>query len=259
MVNIPKKGEATQRSHEEKQADLILREKTIDFLTKNETILDSPHWNWHLSTFLRRQTLSRLLYLDELYKRIIDVPGVILEFGVQHGATISVLNSLRGIHEPFNHSRTIVGFDTFEGLASINSENDPHMVQSGQYTVSNNWELELDVILTIQQQFSPLSHINKFELVKGNLLDTLPNWLDKNPGQSVAMVIFDVDIYEPTKFAIEKVIPRLTKRSLLVFDEFSCKHFAGETVAAMDSIGLNRLNLYRSTLQPYCAFGYLGD
>lgn len=259
MVHIPKQGEATQRSKDEQQADLLLRKMTVDFLTKNETILNSPHWNWHLSTFMRRQTLSRLLYLDELYRKIVDVPGVILEFGVQHGATLSILNSLRGIHEPYNHSRTIVGFDTFEGFEGVSKLNDPEVVKSGQYSVSNDWEVELESIITLQQQFSPLSHINKFELIKGNLIETFPNWLETNPGLSVAMVIFDVDIYEPTKYAIEKVIPRLTKRSLLVFDEFSCKHFAGETIAAMDSIGLNNLNLYRSPLQPFCAFGFLGD
>lgn len=43
------------------------------------------HWNQHSLVFLRRQSLSRLLYLDHLYKQIVDVPGVICEFGVQWG------------------------------------------------------------------------------------------------------------------------------------------------------------------------------
>jgi hypothetical protein len=57
-------------------------------------------WNYHNSVFLKRQVLSRLIYQDFLYKKILSVPGVICEFGVHWGATMAVqetlgLNNLR--------------------------------------------------------------------------------------------------------------------------------------------------------------------
>ena len=39
-----------------------------------------------------------------------------MEFGVRWGQNLITLNNLRGIYEPFNHSRKIIGFDTFEGF-----------------------------------------------------------------------------------------------------------------------------------------------
>ena len=62
-----------------------------------------PQWNHHSTVFLKRQVLSRLIYQDMLYRKIVNVPGVICEFGVQWGATMAALINLRGIHEPFNH------------------------------------------------------------------------------------------------------------------------------------------------------------
>jgi hypothetical protein len=63
-----------------------------------------PQWNNHTGTFLSRQTLSRLLYLDHLYREMLGTPGVILEFGVQWGSTLAQILNLRGIYEPYNHS-----------------------------------------------------------------------------------------------------------------------------------------------------------
>jgi hypothetical protein len=257
MLNLPNNGEATERSQNEQAADNMLREMAVDFLTNNDEIRKSPHWNWHLSLFLRRQTLSRLLYLNQIYQEIIEIPGYILEFGVQHGATLSSLASLRGVHEPFNHSRKIIGFDTFSGLSGSNKFNDGLLVQDGQYEVGLTWADTLQDILSIQENFSPISHIKKFEIVKGDVKQTLPEWLDKNPGAAVAMAIFDFDIYEPTRIAIELIKDRLLSNSIVVFDEFSCAHFPGETKAVMDSLGLNNLQLKRSPLQPYCAYGTL--
>jgi len=39
-----------------------------------------PLWNNHIGTFLTRQTLSRLLYLDHFYREMLRTPDVILEF-----------------------------------------------------------------------------------------------------------------------------------------------------------------------------------
>jgi hypothetical protein len=42
-------------------------------------------WNYHSLVTLKRQVLSRILHYDTLYRQIIDVPGVICEFGVHGG------------------------------------------------------------------------------------------------------------------------------------------------------------------------------
>ena len=64
-----------------------------------------PNWHRHSMACMKVEALARTIYYTDIYYRIIDVPGVIVEFGVQWGATMAQLMSLRSVFEPFNHSR----------------------------------------------------------------------------------------------------------------------------------------------------------
>jgi hypothetical protein len=248
-------GEFTQRSSDEHQRDGDLFRMASSRLSGGSF---GVQWNYHFSVFLKRQVLSRLLYQDFLYKKIVPVPGVILEFGVHWGATIATLINLRGIYEPYNHSRIIYGFDTFSGFPDVD-EKDGGFSKNGDYSTTQGYEDELSEVLSIHEAFSPIPQIKKFDLIKGDVVESLPRFLDENPHIIVSMAIFDMDIYTPTKSALERIIPRLTKGSLLVFDELNCRHFPGETEAVNEVIGLNELRLQRVPNQPYCAFAEFGS
>lgn len=103
------------KSQVDAQARLVTR-------LRNSRSLSSTHGNRNVLSFLAPGTVARMLYLDFLYQKIIDVPGVIIEFGVQYGPSLSVLSNLRAIHEPYNHTRKIIGFDTFTGFPAVNAE-----------------------------------------------------------------------------------------------------------------------------------------
>ena len=76
----------------------------------------------NLGLFINSKNLSRILFMDYLYRKIIDVQGVIMEFGVRWGQNMSLFSALRGIYEPFNRHRKIIGFDTFEGFPNIHDK-----------------------------------------------------------------------------------------------------------------------------------------
>jgi hypothetical protein len=242
-------GEFTQRSASEAEIDAKFRELNKEFLA----ILGERAWNWDMQVLLKRQVLSRILHYYEIYKLILPVPGVICEFGVQWGATLANLISLRGMFEPYNYARKIIGFDTFEGFQSV-TEQDRGFSSAGQYTVRKGYEERLDEILSMHEALAPISHIKKFELVKGDACETVPRYMADNPHLIVACAIFDFDIFKPTKVAIEAVLPRLVKGSVLVFDELNCPHFPGETQALIETIGLGRLKLTVDPHQPYTAY-----
>ena len=70
--------------------------------------------------------------MDHLYKQIIDVMGVVMEFGTRWGPNISQFSALRGIYEPFNRHRKIIGFDTFKGFTKIDEQDgDSTMMELG--------------------------------------------------------------------------------------------------------------------------------
>lgn len=216
------------------------------------------NWHRHSLVALKTEALARVLYYSELYKKIVDVPGVICEFGVQWGATLAELVNLRNLLEPYNTSRIIYGFDTFEGFISTTAS-DGGFSKTGDYASFDGYEKKLDEILSLHESFSPMSHIKRFQLIKGDAAKTTADWLQANPHAIVSMAIFDMDLYEPTKEVLKLIRPRLTKGSVLVFDEINCRHFPGETTALDEVIGLNNLRLKRTPLQPYCSWAVFGD
>lgn len=216
------------------------------------------YWHKHSMNVMRVESAARFIYFQELYKKIIDVPGVICEFGVRYGSTLSTLTNLRAIYEPFNYSRTVHGFDTFEGLLNTGNK-DGAFAKDGDFNVPEGFENTLEEILSLLEADSPINHIKKFELIKGDACVTVDTWLENNPHAIISMCIFDMDIYEPTKVVLEKIIPRLTKGSILVFDELMMKEFPGETVALNEVLGLNNLRLYRTPIQTHCAWAVWGE
>ncbi|MEO5350065.1 MAG: class I SAM-dependent methyltransferase [Magnetococcus sp. YQC-3] len=201
----------------------------------------------NLGIFLTSKTLSRVLFFNEIYKKILPTHGVICEFGVRWGQTLSLLSALRGIYEPFNRHRKIVGFDTFAGFVGLDKEKDGPLCkcQDGSFSVSAGYEEYLGKILTMQEALNPISHLKKWELVKGDATRTIPEYLQKHPETLVSLAIFDFDIYQPTRVALEAIKPYLFKGSVLVFDELCDDIFPGETVALREVFGTENLRIQR--------------
>jgi len=200
----------------------------------------------NLGLFLTSKALSRILFFYEIYKKIIHTHGIIIEFGVRWGQTLSIMSALRGIFEPFNRHRKIVGFDTFEGLKGI-SKNDGELskCKDGSFSVTPGYEDYLDRILSMQEKLNPMSHLKRYELVKGDAVKTIPEYLKRHPETIISLAIFDFDIYAPTKAALEAIKPHLCKGSILVFDELCDDILPGETIALRETWGLNNVRLQR--------------
>lgn len=227
-------------------------EENLRSIFKSNFPVDTAQWNHHLQVYLKRHNIMRVLHYNELYQKILDVPGDILDFGVHFGASSAVMLNLRGIYEPYNLSRKVWVFDTFEGLSGV-SKDDPKAVEGG-YAVPRSYEEILETILTAHEGFSPISHIKKFEIVKGDARITFDAWLKENPGTLIGLLHLDMDLYEPTAEVLVKALPRLTKGSLVVFDELTAKFFPGEAKALIDTVGAHNIRLKRTPFQPYSAY-----
>jgi hypothetical protein len=200
----------------------------------------------NLGLYLNSKNLSRILFFYEIYKKIIATHGVIVEFGVRWGQTLSLLSALRGIFEPFNRHRKIIGFDTFKGLKNISKKDGlRHKCKDGYFSVTPDYEQYLNKILSLQEKLNPISHIRRFELVRGDAVKTVPRYFKEHPETMVSLAIFDFDIYSPTKTALESIKPQLFKGSILVFDELCDTVFPGETVALKEVFGLNNVRVQR--------------
>lgn len=222
-----------------------IREQNID-LFRNCPISDIEMLR-NLGLFLVPTDIKKYLFLNEMYKKILNVHGVIIEFGCRWGQNLSLLHSFRSIYEPFNHYRKIIGFDTFSGFPSISDKDgNSDLAIKGGYNVSENYEIYLEKLLRNLEQESPLNNKKKFEIVKGDATMTVDNYLKNNQDTIIALAYFDFDIYEPTKKSLESIKDRLTKGSILVFDELNHPKFPGETIALKEVFGLDKFKIQRN-------------
>lgn len=210
-----------------------------------EQILDN------LGLFLKRQNLSRIFFMNDLYKRILDLQGIICEFGVFWGNNLALFESFRGMYEPYNYTRKIVGFDTFEGFPRIDEKDGKsEIIQKGAYSTTAGYENYLGEILNYHEKQSPISHLKKYELIKGDATKTVKTYLEDNPETIIAFAYFDFDLYEPTKVCLETIIPHLTKGAVVGFDELNFHNFPGETKAFDEVFGINKYKIYRDRNNP---------
>jgi hypothetical protein len=209
----------------------------------------------NLGLFVKRQTLSRWLFMHHLYQQILEVHGVVMEFGVRWGQNLALFESFRGMYEPYNHSRRIVGFDTFDGFPSVSAKDgaDP-IIREGALSVTEGYEQYLDQVLRYHESESPLSHLKKFELVKGDAIGGVKSYLEQNPHTIVALAYFDFDLYEPTKEALLAIRDRLTRGSVIGFDELCAKNFPGETLALKETLGIQRFSVRRYPNSSMCSY-----
>ena len=97
-MQISNRGEGFKRSEMELQKIDTLMSQHMSLIPRL-----GKNWNKHSLVTLRRQTMSKILYLDWIYKKLIGKPGVICEFGVQWGGVLTILNNLSAMYEPYNH------------------------------------------------------------------------------------------------------------------------------------------------------------
>ena len=200
----------------------------------------------NMGLFLSSKTWARLKFMDFIYQKIVELPGVVMEFGTRWGQNIATFAALRGIYEPFHRHRKIIAFDTFAGFPhTANQDGDGGIMRQGGYSVTDGYKEYLTKIMEFHEAENPLGHIRKFELVQGDVCETLPVYLEQHQETIVALAYFDLDLYAPTKKCLELLKPRLTKGSVLGFDELNEHATPGETLAVMEALGLGNISLRR--------------
>src|SRR5436305_10089252 len=118
----------------------------------------------NLGLYLRSTILAKILYLNELYQAIRNLPGIVIEFGVWWGANLALLESFRSVYEPYNWTRKVVGFDTFEGYPEVTEKDGTSRYASvGGYTVSEGHHEYLDRLLAAHEADNVMSHMKKYE------------------------------------------------------------------------------------------------
>jgi hypothetical protein len=184
------------------------------------------------NTLLTKDRIASLLR----YARYAPRKGLFAECGVFQGGMVKLLA------ENFPH-RTILGFDTFEGLPAEHwSESEPHKPK------------EMCAALEDVK-----TYINKpnVQLVKGVLPDSAKLFED----QTFAFVHVDLDFYIGTKACLDWFWPRLEIGGMMIFDDYKWRMCPGVEKALAEfpfakAFPTAKCQAAIKKLIPACYFGY---
>jgi len=200
-------------------------------------LAEHPHSPFHILTqwpaYTRRVNVMRFLAHFKLFERVIELPGDIVEMGVSRGVSFFSWHKFIEIFNPCDTSRKIIGFDSFEGLSDFSEEDgrlDPNVGKHTGGWSADSAKQEVYRLKDFHNKDNVLAK-ERLVLVEGRVQDTLPAFLEARPGMRISLLHFDLDLYEPTLFALERLWDLVVPGGVVIFDEYALPPWGGETRA----------------------------
>ncbi|MDD2651832.1 MAG: macrocin O-methyltransferase [Sulfurimonas sp.] len=160
----------------------------------------------------------------ELYKKILHLPGDIVECGIFKGNSFFRLAHFRDLLES-RYSRKLLGFDIFGAFPATSFEQDKKYFDNFVNAAGQN-SIEIDEIEKIMQY----KKLENYEFIKGDITETIPRYCKNNQHLKIALLHIDTDVYEPAVTILENMYDKVVRGGIIMFDDYGT--FPGETKAA---------------------------
>jgi len=196
-----------------------------------------------------RKIFNKLVSKTFFIEQTKGIPGEIVELGVFKGAGMAAW--LKTLNSFGIQNKNCIGFDIF----------DVQLLKSNISTIDN----ELMQKLFNQRQFDPTGYdlilrekleecgFDNFDIISGDVFDTIPKYLSDNPGFRASLVNFDLDTAEPTYFCLDRLWERVVKGGILIFDEYAINEWT-ESDAVDRFVKEKDLQIQRSMYQSPSAY-----
>jgi len=212
---------------------------------------DKNKFSWedkmdNFAKYVQLPNLFKFLGKFELFKKILNIEGSIVEGGVFQGGGMMSWAKISSILEPASIFRRVYGFDTFEGYPQISDKDFLPIgarVKSGDYYCDSYDELK--EIIKIYNSSRPSNYAEKVFLIKGDACKAIPAFVKDNPYVAISLLYLEFDLYEPTKVAIKYLYPRIPKGGIIGFGDFNKPGYPGVTIAVMEELGIGNLKFQK--------------
>jgi hypothetical protein len=197
----------------------------------------------------RRQNLKRFLAHAQLFQQTLGIPGDIAELGVYRGLGLMTWANLLEAFCIGDRTKVVFGFDNWAGFTGFSPQDGTEKKEAGK-TVGgfNPSDFKRELLNAIDifdnDRFVPWKP--RVKLIDGDIAQTVPSFLDDNPGVRFSLVHFDCDLYEPTYVALNAIWPKVARGGIVLFDEYGIHDWPGET-AAVDQFLADKPSLHLHT------------
>lgn len=184
--------------------------------------------------YTRRVFLKRFLAHYELYQKVINLPGDIVELGLYRGASLMSWANFMEIRNMGDRHRKVVGFDNFKGFGELDEkdgQSDLNVDKRPGGFNSESFEDQLRDAIRIFDSDRFIPYKPRVHIVKGDIETSVPKYVSENPGLRIALLHFDVDLYRPTLTALNALWPLVVNGGVVAFDEYAIPPWEGESKA----------------------------
>ncbi len=201
--------------------------------------------------FSRRVTMKKFLAHYELFQKVVNLPGDIVELGVYKGLSLMSWANFLEIRSMGDRHKKVIGFDNFKGFTKFHSKDGKSNRKVNKVIggfKSKNFEIPLQEAIKIFDEDRFIPYKKRVHIVKGDAELTVPKYFKDNPGIRISLLHFDVDLYKPTLKTLNYLWPLVVKGGVVVFDEYGIPPWEGESKAVDEFLSKNNI---KNTLQRF--------
>jgi hypothetical protein len=198
--------------------------------------------------YTRRVFLKRFLALYELYRLVVDLPGDIVELGVYRGGSLMAFANFMEIRNMGDRQKKVVGFDNFAGFGEMDTKDGRDRPEVGKTKGgfgSADFEAPLRDAVRIFDADRFIPYKPRVQLVKGDIEETVPRYVEENPGMRICLLHFDVDLYRPTLVGLQHFWSFVVPGGIVAFDEYGIPPWEGESRAVDEFFARKAVHIAR--------------
>ena len=163
---------------------------------------------------MSEERLAKLLIHYEAFKLIKNLRGSIVECGVFKGTSFVRFAALRNLFKKKNSK--IVGFDHFSSKYPTTNYSNEMKIRNTFIKSAGSSSISAEQLTKILKK----KKISNFELIKGNVLDTIPKYVGKNRNLKICLLNVDIDFVESTHCVLENLYDKVVKGGVIIFDNY---------------------------------------
>jgi hypothetical protein len=152
----------------------------------------------------------------ELYLKVKDLFGDILEFGVFKGSGMGLFLKLTDMYET-NSLTNVIGFDYFNKSSTLDALDGIN--KSTMTSILDRAEINELSIESVNNRLSVIEN-KRYLLIEGDAVAECKKFDMQTPGQRIKLIYMDLDVGEPTYKILQQLWKKLVKGGIVVFDEY---------------------------------------
>jgi hypothetical protein len=190
-------------------------------------------WNIENSFYLNSKVsrLNKVLCQFELFKKTIILRGDIVECGVFKGSSLIRLLTFRDLLTK-KIKKKVIGFDSFGKFPNQIIKEDKKFAKSHDKT--SGYGIKKNILETALRK----KKFNNFELIKGDVFKTIPEYLRKNTKLRISFLHLDMDVFEPTKLVLNLLYSKIVKNGVILIDDYN--YVNGATKATKEFLSIHK-------------------